>query len=1191
MGRMPLVRLEMELRGFKASILLLISASWDSWDFLDQRVASIVGGDVEKLWKANILASAAICKNGGVTKPAKAEPSVHKDPLFDELADDTLDYMDTENAQDVGRIRNVVYEEEESVEDAVSTEDVFSTDKEKVSTDRSKVSTDRSRVSTDKEEVSTDRPDKGTDDQTKGRYDPQTPPATTTPSIFGDDETIAQVLIIMSQNKEKLKEKGVEHKDVEETERPRPTSTRSLLTLKPLPKIDPKDKGKKKIEEEESLYTLNPEVFLEAKKKFKQLARDEEMARKKHSDLKNKTFKEIQALYEKVKRFDESFTVIGSNEDERKIKEMNEGASDPDKKKKVVKEDVLTKEIVRWRLYEAYGVYILDLEDGTVIHMLVERRYPLSKGLLQRMLDFGLEVEIPPKKSRGKGSQRKKTADDSQETVDISEESEPKLESVKRKTSSKRRVKKKVTLSADDNIIVDDPNTESIPEPTKRRKSGKVTSDPPKKLKGVPSLTLEEQEAVDIMQALKESKKTSKRQPGTGGSNEGTSTIPRVPDESTVISATSSEGTGTKPGVPDEEKEITKENVILEWGSEQESEYSEEDKLDDEEKDDKEGDVDDEDDETESDEDDIYKYKIRVRKDEDEEMINAEVDDSDKGDEEVTDAAKADAEKTSEVKDDPKKTELPPTSSSLYVSSGFGDQFLKLSSDSSLVSTVKDTIDAEINSLLEVKIQSEVPHNQSTSMLMPKKQTPTVDLEQESKKSPSEILKIKTEQAEKQKMLKFTIKSTDKAALKEYDQKSALYQTMHANKSFNRNPANHRLYHALMEALIDDENVMDKGAVDTIQDHKRKYDDDEDDDDEDPPTGPNQSKQTKRRRTKDSESSKKPSTTKETPKGKASSKGSKTGKYAFAKEPVEEPIDEVVMDNAGDDDQPQDASKPKTTKTPNQDWFKQPPRPPTPDPEWNKHQDPLTYDDLMATLIDFSKYVLNRLKIDNLTHRIYCLVCLYLLKGTCSSSIELEYHFQECFNALTDRLDWNNPEGDRYPFDLSKPLPLQGHPGHLTVAADYFFNNDLEYLKSSDPKRTYTTSITKTKAARYEIEGIEDMVPTLWSPTKVGSQLNKFSKHNVYSTKKILGVKSVSVKKLHGYGHLEEIMVKRADRQFYKFKEGDFVDLHLNDIEDMLLLAVQHKLFHIIGSDIVDFIVALRMFKRSLVIKKRVEDL
>ncbi|GJT36629.1 hypothetical protein Tco_0927048 [Tanacetum coccineum] len=122
-------------------------------------------------------------------------------------------------------------------------------------------------------------------------------------------------------------------------------------------------------------------------------------------------------------------------------------------------------------------------------------------------------------------------------------------------------------------------------------------------------------------------------------------------------------------------------------------------------------------------------------------------------------------------------------------------------------------------------------------------------------------------------------------------------------------------------------------------------------------------------------------------------------------------------------------------------------------------------------------------------------------------------------------------------------------------------------------------------------EGIEDMVPTLWSPTKVGSQLNKFSKHNVYSTKKIMGVKSVSVKKLHGYGHLEEIVVKRVDRQFYKLKESDFVDLHLNGIEDILLLVVQHKLFHLTDSDIVDFIVALCMFTRSLVIKKHVEDL
>ncbi|GKC10225.1 hypothetical protein Tco_1001835 [Tanacetum coccineum] len=429
--------------------------------------------------------------------------------------------------------------------------------------------------------------------------------------------------------------------------------------------------------------------------------------------------------------------------------------------------------------------------------------------------------QIPPKKSRGKGSHIKKTANDSRETIDVSEEPEPKPESLGKsisKTKAKEAEAARQVHATHARIV-----TEYVPEPPKRRKSGKVTYDPPKKLKGVPSLTPEEQEATDIMQALKESKKTSKRQPCIGGSNEGTGTIPGVPNESTVVSATSSEGT--------------------------------EDKLNDEEKDDKEGDADDEDDETESNEDDIYKYKICVCKDEDEEMLNAKVEDSDKGNEEVPDATKADDEKTLEVKDDAKKTELPPTSSSLSVSLGFGDQFLKLSFDSSLVSTVKDTTDAKINSLLEVKIQSEVPHIQSLSVLrvpvsvisapplltpvqespsiatvttlpppslsttpsvpqqattpiptptittdapiitidvsesdalsavqlrvaklekdqileLPKKQTPAVDLEQESEKTPSKILKIKREQAEEQKMPKFTIKSTDKAALKEYD--------------------------------------------------------------------------------------------------------------------------------------------------------------------------------------------------------------------------------------------------------------------------------------------------------------------------------------------------------------------------------------------------------------------------------------
>ncbi|GJR32599.1 hypothetical protein Tco_1108831 [Tanacetum coccineum] len=131
-------------------------------------------------------------------KLAKAEPTVHKDPAFDELDDDTMDYMKTEDAQDMGRTRYVVHEEKESAEKGVSTEDILSTAQPKVSTDKPEDSTnkpdegnDKPKVSTDKEEVSTDRLDEGTVDHNEGRSATQTAPTTTTPTIFGDDETIA----------------------------------------------------------------------------------------------------------------------------------------------------------------------------------------------------------------------------------------------------------------------------------------------------------------------------------------------------------------------------------------------------------------------------------------------------------------------------------------------------------------------------------------------------------------------------------------------------------------------------------------------------------------------------------------------------------------------------------------------------------------------------------------------------------------------------------------------------------------------------------------------------------------------------------------------------------------------------------------------------------------------------------------
>ncbi|GJU98603.1 putative ribonuclease H-like domain-containing protein [Tanacetum coccineum] len=144
---------------------------------------------------------------------------------------------------------------------------------------------------------------------------------------------------------------------------------------------------------------------------------------KKHSDLKNKTFEEIPLCMRKVKR--------AKDLEQKRLKKKvaKETPKTEDTAKAPVKVDVteqgtkkgssrldkvhhsrgiscystgkwnLRHSHIYWRfdtiMMESYKKKMIkvDFLDGTVIHMLVERRYPLSKDLLQRMLNLGLEVE------------------------------------------------------------------------------------------------------------------------------------------------------------------------------------------------------------------------------------------------------------------------------------------------------------------------------------------------------------------------------------------------------------------------------------------------------------------------------------------------------------------------------------------------------------------------------------------------------------------------------------------------------------------------------------------------------------------------------------------------------------------------------------------------------------------------------
>ncbi|GJX02090.1 hypothetical protein Tco_0186003 [Tanacetum coccineum] len=82
--------------------------------------------------------------------------------------------------------------------------------------------------------------------------------------------------------------------------------------------------------------------------------------------------------------------------------------------------------------------------------------------------------------------------------------------------------------------------------------------------------------------------------------------------------------------------------------------------------------------------------------------------------------------------------------------------------------------------------------------------------------------------------------------------------------------------------------------------------------------------------------------------------------------------------------------------------------------------------------------------------------------------------------CLAFKVNLANTEGNRVVPDVSKPLPLGGPPGQVTIQPQYFFNKDLEYLVSCDKERMNALSISKLKAAYYPDFRLEELIPSLW---------------------------------------------------------------------------------------------------------------
>ncbi|GJT24190.1 hypothetical protein Tco_0894127 [Tanacetum coccineum] len=355
------------------------------------------------------------------------------------------------------------------------------------------------------------------------------------------------------------------------------------------------------------------------------------------------------------------------------------------------------------------------------------------------------------------------------------------------------------------------------------------------------------------------------------------------------------------------------------------------------------------------------------------------------------------------------------------------------------------------------------------------------------------------------------------ANLSELELKKILIEKMESNKSIHRSNEQKNLYNALVEAYESDKLILDTYG-DTVS-FKRHRDDE--DKDEEPSTGSNRGSK-RRQAGKELESTSAPkekiskTTGKSTDRSKSQHKSA--GESAHTEEPMytdkhlEEPAHQVFDIGAIEEQ-----SDEETSQHPN--WFQKPAKPLTPDRDWNKTLPAVhgpvqpwlsnlaqeevpreSFDELMDTPLDFSAFMMNRLKIDTLTPELLAGPTFELMKGTCKSLVELEYFFEEVYKATTDQLNWYDPEAV------------------------------LMQLSSQSP--------------RLQIMVISNGLK-IWSPTKSRVKCWE-SAHDVYSKHRIIAVTKLQIVEWHGYKHLDWITVRKLT--------------NLN-VEDRLAFGVSLRMF------------------------------
>nr|GEZ43324.1 hypothetical protein [Tanacetum cinerariifolium] len=266
------------------------------------------------------------------------------------------------------------------------------------------------------------------------------------------------------------------------------------------------------------------------------------------------------------------------------------------------------------------------------------------------------------------------------------------------------------------------------------------------------------------------------------------------------------------------------------------------------------------------------------------------------------------------------------------------------------------------------------------------------------------------------------------ADLSEMKLKKIIIEKIEGNKSLHRSDEQQNLYKALAEAYESEKIILD--TYRDIVTLKRCRDDDADKDEE--PSAGSDWGSKRRREGKEPESTSAPKEKATRTTGKSIQGLKYQQKTASESAPAKE-----LMQTTQDLEEPSHqefatgvaADQPITEASQHPEWFQQQKKPQTPDSAWNKTL-PATdgsiqpwisdlakqadsrssFNELMDTPVDFSAFIVNRLKVDTLTPELLAGPTYELMKGSCKSLVELKFFLEEVYKATTDQLDWNNPE-------------------------------------------------------------------------------------------------------------------------------------------------------------------------------------